>query len=441
MIKNLDGIKKLTPDELKKSREIVLNFIGEKDEESNFEIKNAVDSINRISFDKIEQQDIVANEIKKVDGITKVEKSRLKDDVNIINQEAQKLVEEKKYQQQLEEKQEMQKQAEYEKIKFQEEKAKKDKESEYKHKKEEEEKKEQEKRKKIKQLENKKILLENKEILKEALKQQKQLKKQAQRINFKKRINQFKKNLKHKSLLFLRFLRTRFKKILVGLIMLFLLLIIFYIIFCEIVLGFGIDNKLVRQVGKYLFVPALISDEGFVDYFSYKDEFVNKINIWGDSINIRAIVKDELLKNLLCKNLAKKYGIIPIGENWMFELEKKVIIDKEINQNNLARITKINSLVKEGKSFFEVKKYGDEFELEINMEDNLAQEKFGRLIKFLSIGQVSDILVGDRGYYLVKKNAQSDNLINITYIFIKAETLDNYINNEFANLKAISLID
>lgn len=430
MIKNLDGIKKLTPDELKKSRKIVLNFIGEKDEESNFEIKNAVDSINRISFDKIEQQDVVANEIKKVDGITKVEKSRLKDDVNIINQEAQKLVEEKKYQQQLAEKQEMQKQVEDEKIKFQEEKAKK-----------EEEEKEKEKRKKIKQLEKKKILLENKEILKEALKQQKQLKKQAQRTNFKKRINQFKKILKHKWLLSLRFLRTRFKKILVGLIMLFLLLIIFYIIFCEIVLGFGIDNKLVRQVDKYLFVPALISNEGLVDYFSYKDEFINKINIWGDSINIRAIVKDELLKNLLCKNLAKKYGIIPIGENWMFELEKKVIIDKEINQSNLARITKINSLVKEGKSFSEVKKYGDEFELEINMEDNLAQEKFGRLIKFLSIGQNSDILVGDKGYYLVKKNAQSDNLINITYIFIKAETLDNYINNEFANLKAISLID
>ena len=116
MTNNLDGIKKLTPDEVKKSREIVLDFIGETESINNFALENKVDS-----------QSVIFDRTKKVDGITKgkekkidveekivedevVEKKSNKQEDNSIYQEKQILISEKKKQQQLLEKQESLKQ-------------------------------------------------------------------------------------------------------------------------------------------------------------------------------------------------------------------------------------------------------------------------------------------------------------------------------------------
>ncbi|MDO9399141.1 MAG: hypothetical protein Q7T79_00420, partial [bacterium] len=422
MIKNLDGIKKLTPDEVKKSREIVLDFIGENEAINNFALEN-----------KIKSQDVVFDKIKKVDGITKgkekniekLEKSEIleteekfnKQEDDIIYQEKQKLIEEKKKQQRLLEEQESLRQ-----FRDKEEKLK---EKELKNKQEKNQK-EQFKKEQIKKLEEEKLKLEEKNLLKRKLEQNKQLKKQEKKNNLIKKVNKFKKKFNFKISLILKFWHSYFKKITVSLMMLFLLLIIFYIIFCEIVLSFGVDNKLVRQVAKYLFVPALISNAGMVDYYSYKDKLVDKSSVWGNNIDIRSTVKNDLLKKILYKKLAREYGLTTGDNNLMVDLEKRIVIDKEKNQSSLARIAKINDLIKQGKTFEEVKKYSDEFESGVYMENDLAQEKFGKLIIYLSVGQISGILVGDSGYYLIKKNTQNDSSINISYVFIKAITLNDY---------------
>ena len=158
-------------------------------------------------------------------------------------------------------------------------------------------------------------------------------------------------------------------------------------------------------------------------------------------MDIRAITKNELLKKIVYKKLAKEYGLVVGSSNLMTDLEKRIVIDKEKNQSSLARIAKIKDLIKQGKTFEEVKKYSDEFESGVYMKNDLAQEKFGRLIIYLSEGQISDILVSGNGYYLIKKNNQNNNLINISYIFIKATTLDDYVNNELSNLNVLSLVD
>jgi len=437
MTNNLDGIKKLTPDEVKKSREIVLDFIGENEPINNFALENKVDS-----------QSVIFDRIKKVDGITKgkekkieiekridaeekitedrdVEKKSNNQENNNVYQEKERLISEKKKQQQLLEEQKSLKQ-----IRDKESKAK---EKELKDKQEENQK-EQLKIEQIKEIEEKKIL-------KQKLEQKRRLEKQKKKSDFKKKILKFKKNLKFKALLYLKLFKKYFKKITASLIMLFLLLTIFYIIFCEIVLGFSIDNKAIRQAAKYLFVPALISNSGSVDFYSYKDRLADELNIRGKNVDVRAITKNELLKQIVYKKLAKEYGLVVDSSNLMTDLEKRIVIDKEKNQISLARIAKINDLIKQGKTFEEVKKYSDEFESGVYMENDLAQEKFGRLINYLSEGKTSDILVGDNGYYLIKKNNQNNSLINISYIFIKAITLDDYVNNKLSNLNVLSLVD
>ncbi|MFH1773125.1 MAG: hypothetical protein ABH818_02085 [Patescibacteria group bacterium] len=127
--------------------------------------------------------------------------------------------------------------------------------------------------------------------------------------------------------------------------------------------------------------------------------------------------------------------------NNLSDLEKKVIADEEINQSGLARIRKIDNLLKQGKSFEEVKKYSDDFGSKLYIESDLAKEKFGKLINDLPFEQVSDILIIDSGYYIIKKYTQANGLIYIAYIFIKAKTLDDYINNQLNNLKFINLAD
>jgi hypothetical protein len=320
--KNIDGIKKLNKDEIKKSRKILLDYIGEEDRKVYKQLKKsekiftntkqnkkAVDGIaikKEVSTKEPElPREIIpkpiANqaELKKENIPSEEEKNILKNKLKEIEQ-----LEDIEYQKKSEKKVLEDKVA----IEVQDKK---------------------------KTLSKKqKVLRESRQKIKEAKarveKKKKKIKakrKKSKKTNSKKKLKQlsFKFAFLDKLIPFLRLVGNKFYIILFLFIM---FVVVFYVIYALLLLKLGVENNFSRFISNIVPVPAIITENGYLEYFDYKD-LSNKT--LGDK-------KVEIVKKIIILDLIDRYNISKemAAENIISEINNNFKTDKNINIENIS---------------------------------------------------------------------------------------------------------
>lgn len=449
MVKNLDSIKKLNPEEIKKNRKIVLNYIGEKDAEPIKEpvkeqkalnrvvsVSNKVDGVKSSGAINLKLKtqnilktpppaDIQAGKQEKNKREKSSEKAKFEAETKAKAEEGRRLAEEKAKRERLAEKEALE-------IAKREagEKAKAEEARKWREKMELEEKIKEEKRKikenklleKIKRAEEiKKIRRENRLSKLKAAKKRK--------IKRQKAIELFKKNLSDKLRKF--FLAAK-KNFIYGLLYLIIFLVIGYLFFCLLVLRFKINNNIIERMARFLPIPAAVSSQGIIDYYDFKsiDDYVNLNR--AEKVNI-------LAKRIIFKNLSGKYSLLIDSPGEVFALA--FVKDEDFNQTGLLRIKKIKELLGGVGDMGQLSKYADEFGDTAYYGREEAIKKFGPAVFNLSANQISDIIFRDNGYYIAQFIDNKNGKLGIKYIFIGAKSLEQYVSEKLAKIKIFILVN
>ncbi|MFH0956158.1 MAG: hypothetical protein V1801_03045 [Candidatus Falkowbacteria bacterium] len=428
MANNLDGIKKLNPEEIKKNRKIVLSYIGEKEPELIKELKAM--SLAASVFNKVDgiKSNRISSLNEKVKGV--LERPSSVKDVQASKQEEINLEKEKAKQEKIERegliKKEIAEKAE----------------------REAEEKKKAEEAKKLREKlrieegerEKRRIIEENKRLGK--IKRVEEIKrieqevesakievKKKRKIKRRKALKLFKENLNNKLSEIFSIVKQNF---FYGTLYLITFLIIGYLVFCLLVLRFKVDNNIVGRVARILPVPAVVTNQGIINYYDFLDIKNNNY----DNLNL-AEKKNSLAKWLISRNLNRKYDLsVDLSSETLF---LAFVADKEFNQVGLSRIKKISELLKNVDSIERLSKYADEYSDVIYYNSEDAIKKFGQTVINLSYGQISNVVLRDSGYYIIQAVDNKNGQLGIKYLFVGAKTLDQYISEKLTKIKIFIL--
>jgi len=434
--KKFDGIKKISGKEFEKSRKIILDYIGEKDKKNkkmikdidndkskkdlffSFKKKKMLDGVfvgNKKNMD-IENKEVVSEKKLGMDLDDKEKEVFLLENFNNKKQFENEQAEDDEnfnrksnYGRIMEEIQEIKTKYKAENIKQK---------SRAEEKKAKDESKQGKDFKVIRKKENKKLEKQERQDKKLKMKKEKEEKKMRsidKRKQIKKKIIKIIKND--------IFCKKRIKamlKLFIYIVIFFVLLVILsYIVFAVLLLRFGLDNNISRRITEYIPVPAVITKIGFINYYDYL--------AMADTVN-----KTKLAEEIILNKLAKKYNIDSAVRE---EIDIQLIKDKDINKITFSRINKIFQLVKNGEDFDKIgEKYSDKFG---NLNEHDDYLLFDDKIKDLEKGKISNIIITNKGYYIIKKN----NSDMISYIFIKPIILDEYLKDNVNNAQVWVLAD
>jgi len=194
-------------------------------------------------------------------------------------------------------------------------------------------------------------------------------------------------------------------------------------------------------------------------------------------------IERELIKELVVENFAEQYGIQAADEEAELEFNKiisgksedeiknimgayyelgpgryiekvikprlisekasqAVLSDREINYPALSKIAAIKQAAEAGRDFYTVaEEMGDGLGFGEYYSYDEAISIFGDSAASLSAGQTSDAFVVDNKYYIVHCFARRENSIGLRHVFVKAKTLDDYIQEAISGLKVWSFVD
>lgn len=437
----VDGIKKADKKDLAKSRKIVLEALSEVErqetEKATEKDKKKVDGIIS-KFRKRETgkppeeggaPDFIHDEViggkKEKYILTEKEKKEAREYRKRIEQERKKQEERVLVIKQRAEEEALKKRKREEEIVLQEKKKQEAEAAEKKRIEEEKWKKEEEKKRK-----------EEEKKRKNEAKKQEQAERQERREERKQRII---KSLKENRIT----LKYAFLKAVYLSLVLIIIFILLYLTLSVIVLRFNYDNKVTRFLADYFPVPAIITENGIIEYFDYKDlqASLNENDEAG-----KEFFKLTLAKEIILNSLLIKYGInreaFEVDNRLMEELSYQIAADEEINQVGLERIKRIKAIIdKDGDFVQTAAKYGDELgqvDITPENEDNFS---FTQSIRSMSVGEISDIIITPEGYYIFKCFEKERSRIALSYLFIEAKTINDYIDETAGGLKMWSLVD
>jgi len=214
--------------------------------------------------------------------------------------------------------------------------------------------------------------------------------------------------------------------------------VLFYLVFALLLLKFNLDNKISRQIASYAPVPAVITKIGFIEYYNYQNimgELEKELN---NRQEMEQAARAVFIEKISLVKLARKYNISLSGreqEEVEKEINMRLAINKEANKVSYSRINKIKELISQpqtggeaGESFEKIgEKYGDE-QGYVNGDNEFLQ--LAEEVRQLESGQISDIIITDRGYYIVNKEDG-----RLKYIFVKSLTFSQYFEEMISGLK------
>lgn len=234
-----------------------------------------------------------------------------------------------------------------------------------------------------------------------------------------------------------------FKRVILILLLFLFIIILTYFCLVFLVTKLHIDNQFFRQASRLMPVPAIFTDNSLIEYYRYQD--LKVAEFLANNISHEEIDKNLKLKfarEMIVSSLADKYEI---KENntllrWL-EITEKATSDKEINQVPINRITRIMDMIKKDGNFIEAAKFGDEQGI---MTASVTTNKFsnyGAEIKDLKLKETTNIITTPEGYYIFKSLAGNAYTQELSYVFVKANDLNTYIENQIPKIKIWSLVD
>jgi hypothetical protein len=414
--KNLDGIRRISGQELKRARRIILESIGERD---NTEAR-------KDSFKSIPRKGRAMDSLSASRAIIK--RDPIQGKVVKPKQEKNKITQEKpapnKKSSIVEEKIEL---SEKEKIAKQEVKAAAEREKvELKKKKEKEASKlaaDKEKKKKI-----------------EKARKEKRLKKEIRREIRIMRWEKFKNLIKENWRKSMKFFCFSFLFIIV-------IMALLYLIFCLLLLKFNFDNSMTRRISEYVPVPAVVAKEGWIEYYDYLKMIDGLKNQYENGPELEQVKRDMIANRIVFQKLSERYDLNlagKTGEEIVREINTNLTGDRKENEVSVSRIEKIKELVMQseatraaggqGESFEEIgKKYSDEQGYWVTEGENSI---FSGVLNNLAAGETSEILVADSGYYIFRKDEKG-----FKYIFVKSINFSKYLENLYGKMKFLVLTE
>ncbi len=223
--------------------------------------------------------------------------------------------------------------------------------------------------------------------------------------------------------------------------------LLFYASLTIVIIEYNIDNKFTRQIARLIPIPAYVSKEGTVNYFTYRDirAYLEQSGLKGEEL-IKA-TKVAVVEKIIIDNLARRYGLVPESVSIQQDdiralLNERIVFDQNINQVGIKRIKKIKELIDQSGDFVKVaNKYGDDQDqITLGPNDEEEYAYYGK-VSSLSVGDVSQIITTSDGYYLFRCfDKKSDNLY-LSFVYVRAKTLSEYIDESIVNYKLWSLVD
>jgi hypothetical protein len=410
--KNLDGIRKISGQELERARRIILESIGEKD--SNREKKEIFGSVLKKgkSMDSLSAASgpltVKKNPIKEKRESVQKKKAGIEKNPRLVvknqnfSEKKNKIIEsQKSTERELKmivenEKEELNKKKEKEKLDFA---------------REEKMRKEKEKARKAKKI-------------------KKEIRREVRMMQWEKFKNRIKENWLKSVKIFV------FSALFAG-----ITIVIFYLIFCLLLLRFNVDNKITRQLSKHFPVPAVIAQEGWIEYYNYLNITSGLESRYKNPLELQQVKMNRIVEKIALAGLAKRYNLNlenKTSENIIKEINLKLATDKKKNEVSISRIAKIKELIiksseaeatgGQGENFEGIgKKYGDEQGYWVN---NQGDSRFSDVLGKLEIGEASNITIADDGYYIFTRDENG-----FKYIFIKSMTFSNYLESLSAEMK------
>ena len=221
---------------------------------------------------------------------------------------------------------------------------------------------------------------------------------------------------------------SRTVKILLAGLIVFILL---YTVFAVVLLKLDVDNKAARLISEYFVVPAIITKNGIIEYYTYKD--IKRFTLTNIDKNNKESVKLATVEMVVVSDLVKKYGLIIPGGNiydneLRAEIAKRLALDTGINQVGINRIKKIKEMIDEGNDFVKISnKYGDLQDLITISKQNENHIAYSQKVKDLGVNEVSDIIYMPEGYYIFRCYDKSNDRSDLSYVLVKAKSLEEYI--------------
>lgn len=266
-------------------------------------------------------------------------------------------------------------------------------------------------------------------------KRQKQILRQQKIQTLKFQITNFFKAFKHGFKIYGR------KIISVIVISLFFIIVVYTFILVFIV-KFHFDNTVTRRIANIIPVPAIITDAGIVEYYSYTDLVTNLFLQKGTTREEAQLEAKYLIaQQMIVRDLAQKYGIKDVQSDLLDAVRERVPYDNDINQVAINRVYKIKEMINQGSDFVSVaNKYGDsQGKLDLT-DDNKKNYPFANELEKLNINEVSDIVVTKDGYYIFKVFGKIGSNSALSYVFVRAVSLDEYVSEKIMNYKMWSLV-
>ena len=214
-----------------------------------------------------------------------------------------------------------------------------------------------------------------------------------------------------------------------------------------VIIEYNIDNRFTRQIARLIPIPAYVSKEGTVNYFTYRDirAYLEESGLKGEEL--MKATKVSVVEKIIIDNLARRYGLVPESVpdrqgGIRAVLNERIVFDQNINQVGIKRIKKIKELIDQSGDFVKVaNKYGDDQDRITLSPADEGEYAYYEKISGLNVGDVSQIITTSDGYYLFRCfDKKSDNLY-LSFVYVRAKTLSEYINESIVNYKLWSLVD
>jgi hypothetical protein len=219
----------------------------------------------------------------------------------------------------------------------------------------------------------------------------------------------------------------------------FTIFITLYSFLLILTLKVGVDTSMFRKISRFLPIPAVISQNNIIEYYVYRDletDFCRGIC----SVQGKKDFKIWLANQIILNKLYDRYNLSGKSEAEE-ELKGMIVFDAEVNQVGINRIRKVKNIIdSEGEFFRNAQKYGDQvgqFKIEnvkslvkdLNVDINKIENK-----------KTSRIVYGPDGYYVFYIDRELDPEA-VSYVFITAKTLEEYLVEELDGYRIWSLVE
>lgn len=214
-----------------------------------------------------------------------------------------------------------------------------------------------------------------------------------------------------------------------------------------IIIEYNIDNKVTRHIARFIPIPAYVSKQGLVNYYTYRD-IRSRLELSGlNNEELIKATKVAVVEKIIIDSLARRYGLAEKSNynnqsDILTLLNQRIVFDADINQVGIKRIRKIKELIDQSNDFVKVaNKYGDDQDQITLGASDKGEYEYYEKVSSLNVGDISQIITISDGYYLFRCFDKKNDKLYLGYVHVAAKTLSEYIEESIMDYKLWSLVD